>query len=134
MKYLSRSVIVDLNFRLIDRTRGTYVPPENLINPHTLEWVLQAMEYPLFGRDQYPSLIDKACILGFSIIEGHVFYDGNKRTGMAATELFLRINGFRLLESDQGIINMALHLTAPISSDIKKRNFIEWLMTRISYD
>jgi death on curing protein len=50
-----------------------------------------------FGReDLYPSLLEKAATLGFSIIMNHPFIDGNKRTGHAATETFLVLNGLKI--------------------------------------
>jgi death-on-curing protein len=44
----------------------------------------------------YPSIEEKAAILGFLIIMGHPFIDGNKRTAHAAMEVFLVLNGFAL--------------------------------------
>ena len=59
-------------------------------------------EYPkliLFykcGEDLYPSLLEKAVALGFSIIMNRQFVDGNKRTGHAVTETFLVLNGIEV--------------------------------------
>jgi death-on-curing protein len=41
-------------------------------------------------------LVDKAAALGFSLIQGHPFVDGNKRIGHAAAETFLMLNGFHI--------------------------------------
>ena len=55
------------------------------------------------GADLYPELADKAAILGFALIQGHPFTDGNKRVGHAAMEAFLMLNGFQLTASvDEG--------------------------------
>jgi death-on-curing protein len=45
------------------------------------------------GQDLYPTLIDKAAALGFSLINNHPFIDGNKRIGHAVMVIFLRLNG-----------------------------------------
>ena len=45
------------------------------------------------GQDLYPTLIDKAAALGFSLINNHPFIDGNKRIGHAVMVTFLRLNG-----------------------------------------
>ena len=37
------------------------------------------------GTELYPSIVDKAAVLGYSLIQNHPFLDGNKRTGHAAT-------------------------------------------------
>jgi death-on-curing protein len=51
------------------------------------------------GDDLYPSVIEKAGALGFALIQGHAFVDGNKRIGHAAMEVFLMLNGFEVAES-----------------------------------
>lgn len=48
------------------------------------------------GTELYPTLIEKAAALGFSLIQNHPFVDGNKRTGHAAMELFLVLNGHEI--------------------------------------
>ena len=40
------------------------------------------------GKDLYPTTVEKACVLGFSLINNHPFMDGNKRIGHAVMELF----------------------------------------------
>jgi hypothetical protein len=48
------------------------------------------------GEDLYPSLVDKAATLGFSLIRNHPFVDGNKRIGHAVMEAFLVLNGYEI--------------------------------------
>ena len=48
---------------------------------------------PFDGKDLYSSLTEKAAVLCFSIVQGHPFVDGNKRTGHAAMATFLLLNG-----------------------------------------
>jgi len=46
-----------------------------------------------FAReDLYPTIVDKASALGFSIVMNHPFVDENKRTGHATMETFLILN------------------------------------------
>jgi death-on-curing protein len=40
------------------------------------------------GADLYPTLHEKAAALGFALVQGHPFVDGNKRIGHAAMEVF----------------------------------------------
>ena len=42
----------------------------------------------------YDSIIEEAAALLESLAMNHPFVDGNKRTAFAATEVFLRINGY----------------------------------------
>lgn len=53
----------------------------------------------MFGEPLYPSLFDKAGVYIYNIIANHIFSDGNKRTGLEAGLLFLKINGFKLKDT-----------------------------------
>jgi death on curing protein len=51
------------------------------------------------GRPQsgyYRDIIEQAAALLESLSQNHPFIDGNKRTAIAVTAAFLRVNGFRL--------------------------------------
>ena len=48
------------------------------------------------GTELYPTLVEKAAALGFSLIKNHPFVDGNKRVGHAAMETFLVLNGHEI--------------------------------------
>ena len=45
--------------------------------------------------------IEKAVVLGFSLIKNHLFVDGNKRVGHAALEVMLMLNGNELTASKE---------------------------------
>jgi death-on-curing protein len=47
-----------------------------------------------FGEDAYPTIHDKAAALFHSLSRNHAFVDGNKRTSVVATILFLQLNGY----------------------------------------
>ena len=42
----------------------------------------------------YADVIEEAAALWESLSQNHPFFDGNKRTAVAATAVFLRINGY----------------------------------------
>ncbi|MDJ0734510.1 MAG: type II toxin-antitoxin system death-on-curing family toxin [Nostocaceae cyanobacterium] len=78
-----------------------------------------------FGKEElYPSLLEKAAALGFSIIMNHPFVDGNKRTGHAATETFLVLNGVEINAS----VDEQEHVVLAIASGkLEHEAFVEWL-------
>ncbi|MCI0554810.1 MAG: type II toxin-antitoxin system death-on-curing family toxin, partial [Anaerolineae bacterium] len=76
--------------------------------------------------DPYPTVIEKAAFLAWRIITGHIFIDGNKRTGMESCRLFLDVNGYDLL-IDQDIVTMALRIA---KSETVFEDFVEWLKNR----
>jgi len=49
-----------------------------------LESALAQPRQTFSGIDLYPTLVEKAAALGFSLIKNHPFVDGNKRVGHAA--------------------------------------------------
>ena len=76
------------------------------------------------GEDLYPDLATKAVALGFSLIRNHPFVDGNKRTGHAALETFLVLNGSELAtpvdEAERVLLNLA-------ASALDRSMFLEWV-------
>jgi death-on-curing protein len=133
LKFLTREDIVKLNRRHIETTGGSYFEPDNLRNPDSLEWVLDAIQYPLFGIDQYPTLTEKAAMLAWVIIKGHVFYDGCKRTGMSALQLFLKQNDYQLNVTTDEIVEVALRIAGGYTEeDYSYEEFVQWVRDKLS--
>jgi death-on-curing protein len=86
-----------------------------------------ALAQPLMtfgGNDLYPTLVDKAAALGFSLVMNHPFVDGNKRIGHAVMETFLVLNGFEIssdVDEQEGVI---LKLAA---GELGREAFTDWL-------
>ncbi|MCE9646898.1 MAG: type II toxin-antitoxin system death-on-curing family toxin [Chloroflexi bacterium] len=131
MIFPNRLAIINLNRRHIILSGGTWNGPENLINPGTLEWALDAIQYPLFDLQLYPSMAEKAAILAWSIIDGHVFYDGCKRTGMSVIEVFLLTNGYGLDAQGAEIIDLAKKIAKRVEEPYSLVEFTGWLRSRI---
>ena len=95
IRHLSEDVICDINKRMIERYGGRpySLADKNQANRASLLYILEAIQYPIFGEDLYPTPIEKAAALGWTIIAKHVFHDGCKRTGMMAVWEFLTVNG-----------------------------------------
>ncbi len=47
-----------------------------------------------------PNLFDLAAAYAAGIVRNHAFIDGNKRTGLMAAYVFLRMNGYRLVAAE----------------------------------
>jgi death-on-curing protein len=80
------------------------------------------------GQELYPTIVEKASALGFSLIKNHPFVDGNKRTGHAAMEVFLILNGYEIQadvnEQEQVILQVA-------ANEMGRDSFTAWLRSRI---
>ncbi|MFM9160580.1 MAG: type II toxin-antitoxin system death-on-curing family toxin, partial [Dolichospermum sp.] len=75
-------------------------------------------------EDLYPTLLEKAAILAFSMIMNHPFVDGNKRTGHAAMETFLVLNGVEINASRDEQEYIVLDLA---SNKLNRDAFLAWL-------
>ena len=60
------------------------------------------------GVDLYPVVFEKAAALARGIICGHVFADGNKRTGMEVGLIFLELNGWEVHLTKDEYVGLAL--------------------------
>lgn len=89
MRYLTLGEVVDLHRRILQATGGA----SGIRDFGVLESAVAQPKATSGGVDLYPTLIEKAAALAFSLVQGHPFFDGNKRTGHAAMETFLVLNG-----------------------------------------
>jgi len=80
------------------------------------------------GSDLYPTLTEKAAVLGFGIIANHPFMDGNKRTGHAAMEVFLLLNG---LEISADVDEQERVILAVASGQLDRSGFARWLALNV---
>ena len=66
-----------------------------------------------------PTLSQKAAVYAHHIITGHIFLDGNKRTGLHCAVLFLEFNGCTLcLDIDDSIIDLGFKIADGTITDI----------------
>ncbi|MCF8246962.1 MAG: type II toxin-antitoxin system death-on-curing family toxin [Saprospiraceae bacterium] len=96
MRLLTKDNIIHFNDLTVQKHGGNFVPPCNFLNESSIDFMLEAVNAELFGMEMYPTIADRAAFYMFSVVTGHVFQDGNKRTGLGAARLFLRMNGYKM--------------------------------------
>jgi len=127
-KALESADIVEINRQMIQNFGGVFFKgDDNLANPGSLEHILEAIQGSLFGYDPYPTLVEQAAALGWRIIAGHVFHDGNKRTGMEACRLLLDLNGY-VMRMDTAVVDIAVQIA---SGELGFADFVQWLKARV---
>jgi len=100
VEYLTPAEVLLLHAWLIERTGGS----GGVRDMGLLESAL-ARPQATFGQDElYPDLWSKAAALMHSLIRNHPFVDGNKRTALAATGIFLELNGYALTASNEAVL------------------------------
>src|SRR5437016_14649513 len=80
MRYLTLAEIVNLHLLIAKATGGA----SGIRDLGALESAIAQPKATFDGKDLYSSLAEKAAVLCSSIVQGHPFVDGNKRTGHAA--------------------------------------------------
>jgi death-on-curing protein len=93
MRYLTAEEILAIHDRIVEQIGGSLgVRDENLL--HSLA---ERPKASFGGTEQFPTLFLKAATYLEAIATYHVFVDGNKRTAIAATGVFLRANGYEIV-------------------------------------
>jgi death-on-curing protein len=119
MRYLRLGEVLELHRRLIATSGGS----PGLRDLRLLEGSLSQLRQTFSGADLYPTLIEKAAVLGFSLIKNHPFVDGNKRVGHAALEVMLMLNGYELTASKESTEAVVL---AVASGMLDRQAWTEW--------
>ncbi|MFQ4142672.1 type II toxin-antitoxin system death-on-curing family toxin [Chlorogloeopsis sp. ULAP02] len=120
MRFLMLIEVLELHRRVIEQSGGAF----GIRDVGLLESAIAQPRMTFGGEELYPSLLEKAAALGFSIIMNHPFVDGNKRTGHAATETFLVLNG---IEINASVDEQERVVLAIASGELGREAFVEWL-------
>ena len=124
MRYLRLGEVLELHRRLIATSGGS----PGLRDLRLLEGSLSQLRQTFSGADLYPTLIEKAGTLGFSLIKNHPFVDGNKRVGHAAMEVMLMLNGHELTASKESTEAVVL---AVASGTLYRQALTKWVKEQI---
>ncbi len=120
MQYLTMEEVVILHEKIIADTGGG----QGIRDRNGLESAVAQPHAAFGGQELYPSLVEKACALAYSLIKIHPFMDGNKRIGFAAMAVFVRMNGYRLVidvdDAEQVILGVA-------ASSVVRDDFVAWI-------
>jgi len=107
--YLTGEQVLFIHARLIEETGGEH----GVRDLGLLESAIARPQATFDQKDLYPYFFTKAAALLESLIGNHAFVDGNKRTAITAAGLYLKINDYRLLATNQDLeiftLQCALH-------------------------
>jgi death-on-curing protein len=115
-RYLSVAEVVAINAEVVRKFGGTHA----LRDAGLLD---SAVARPQSGY--YADLFEKAAALFESLSQNHPFVDGNKRTAITATAVFLLLNGFKLLFDDLEAYTWLIELYE--GGKVSKANIEPWL-------
>ena len=80
------------------------------------------------GTEFFRSVENKAAVLLHSLIQFHPFVDGNKRTGVAITQIYLLENGHEWNFNQAEIVEFAVHIAA---GKLGLEEIVVWIKERM---
>ena len=117
---LTKKQVISMHQAMISATGGT----DGIRDEGLLESALEAPFQTFGGADIYPTLLQKAARLGFSLVSNHPFVDGNKRIGVHTMLVFLELNGVEINCTQAELVEVGLSLASgKLSADM----LFEWL-------
>lgn len=120
MRYLTIEQVMDLHRLVIAQSGGS----GGIRDLNALESAMAQPTMTFDGADLYPAVAAKAAALAHSLIQNHPFIDGNKRTGHAAMEVFLVING---VEIDATIDEQETVFIGIASGELSRAELTDWI-------
>ncbi len=120
MKYLTPQRILLIHDRLIKRFGGSL----GLRDKGLLESAAARLKVTFGGEDLYPTIFHKAAALLHSLLKNHPFVDGNKRTALASAGIFLKLNGYKLINQHEKELEFALKIE---NESLSFEEIIKWL-------
>lgn len=118
---LSAEIIKQLHAMIIQTTGGS----SGLRDENLLKSAADGIFQTFGGEELYPSLEMKGARLGYSLITGHAFLDGNKRIGILAMLIFLEVNGIHIGCTDDDIVEMGV---GTASDEISCEELFDWII------
>ncbi len=124
MRYFTTSELFDLHRQIIEQSAGA----SGVRDPSAVEAAAAQPRMTFDQVDLYPTLVEKAAALCYSLVRNHPFLDGNKRVGHAAMETFLVLNGFEIDASVDDQESVMLELAGGL---LTRERLAEWLNERV---
>jgi len=84
-----------------------------------------AMPYATFsGEYLHRNIYEMAAAYAFHICQNHAFIDGNKRTALASSLVFLELNGISIADPEERLYEALMNIA---SGELSKESFAEIL-------
>ncbi|MCL1885047.1 MAG: type II toxin-antitoxin system death-on-curing family toxin [Defluviitaleaceae bacterium] len=104
MKILTTLEVITLHEMLITSTGGS----PGVRDYGLLESAIMGCYQSFSGIYLYPSIVEKAARIAYTISKNHPFIDGNKRVSVIAMLSILRMNGIAFSFTQQELIELGL--------------------------
>jgi len=119
---LSVEDVKTLHSKLISRSGGI----DGIRDAHLLDQSVNSPFHTFDGQNLYSDIRAMAAHLAFSLVKNHPFLDGNKRIGILAMMVFLKINGHPLTCTDNELEILGWGLA---DGSITETNLLDWIIS-----
>ena len=99
MKYLTGEEVLILHNEVLEASGGAH----GVRDTHLLASIIHKPRTTYDGKELYVGVFTKAAVYLESIVNYHVFIDGNKRTGLIVCARFLFINRYALTATNKQV-------------------------------
>jgi death-on-curing protein len=123
MKTLTKEQILTFHRELI----GAHGGADGIRDEGLLESALAAPFQTFDGEALYPTVQQRAALLGFGLVANHPFLDGNKRTGAHAMLVMLAMNGIEPQYTQKELYEVILKVAA---GEAGFDELFEWVLAR----
>ncbi len=104
MRYLNAQELLVIHSEIIDQTGGLH----GVRDIGLLQSIIEKPRGRFGGKELYKGISLKAAAYLQSLVQYHVFLDGNKRTAIGATARFLFLNGYELKATNKEVESFTL--------------------------
>ena len=127
--YVTKRMVLVIHRLCLNLTGGYGTDGVNLRAGQGLGFVDYVFANEVFGQRIYPDIFHQAAAYMFHIIKGHIFTDGNKRTGLAVAITFLEWNGILFAPlPDEAVFDFVMALAGgPNDPDEAIPRIASWL-------
>jgi len=120
MRRLSMANIILLHQKLIDQTGGRH----GIRDMNLIESAINRAFATFDGNDLYEMIEDKIAAITFGLVNNHGFVDGNKRIGVAAMILLLKLNGYILQYSQEDLTVLGTSIADGSMAEVDIKDWI----------
>lgn len=121
IEYLAIEQVIELHDEMIRRYGGL----QGIRDKNLLWSAIDAPKAAMFGQEMYPSVYEKAAAYLYHLVCNHPFNDANKRTGYAATLVFLEANHAKQIFKKEDLENLVVEVAKGKAGKEKIAKFLE---------
>jgi len=124
MIIITTDEVVELHKKLVSSTGGS----PGIRDMGLLESAVMGCSQTFGGEELYPTVVEKAARMAYSICNNHPFIDGNKRVAVTALLIILRMNEISLKFTQQELIILGLGVA---DGSIEYDEIVSWVNDHI---